>query len=113
MSKRITITLSEDDYLVLKKLSDLGGDSMSKIVSELVRTVSPILGQMVENLETVAEADEILKKNLRNSADVALKKLDALFMQSREVYAEFSEALPPSTNRGVRNSGGGGSGNGM
>lgn len=113
MSKRITITLSEDDYIVLKRLSDLGGDSMSQIVSGLVKTVAPVLGQMADNLETVIQADDLLKANLRKSADVALQKLEGLFEQTQGVYAEFSDALPPCTNRGVRNSGGGGAGNGM
>ena len=55
---RITISLEEQDYAVLKRLYTLNGVPMSRTVSELVAMLTPVLGRMADNLEAVAKADE-------------------------------------------------------
>ena len=47
---RITISLEEQDYAVLKRLYTLNGVPMSRTVSELVAMLTPVLGLMSDNL---------------------------------------------------------------
>lgn len=92
-SKRITISLSEADYNVLKRLSKLQGGTMSKIVSELVETVAPVLSQMVVNFERVQAADGFVKEQLRASAERAFDEAQGLAEKAGYVHGVFSKDL--------------------
>lgn len=52
---RITITLYPQEYSILKRLSGLNGSPMSRIVSEFVSLVAPVLRQIADNLEKIQE----------------------------------------------------------
>lgn len=64
LKPRITISLDEQDYAILKRLSALNGVPMSRTVSELVSMLAPVLGRMADNLEAVVKADEETRKKI-------------------------------------------------
>ena len=69
---RITISLEEQDYAVLKRLYTLNGVPMSRTISELVAMLTPVLGRMADNLEAVAKADEETRQKNRRELGKAL-----------------------------------------
>lgn len=88
--KRVTVNLSDSDYLILKRLSSLNGTSMSKIVGELVQTVTPILAQMVENIESIQKAEDGLKDKLRISAEQAHEQLSHVQQDAMRIFSQYS-----------------------
>ena len=72
INKRVSVGFSEEEYRVLRELSEQNGQPMAKIVSELVGTVIPILERMTANLKAVNNAPATVREGLRNSADSAL-----------------------------------------
>lgn len=53
INKRVSVGFSEEEYRVLRELSEQNGRPMAKIVSELVSTVIPILERMTANLKVL------------------------------------------------------------
>lgn len=56
--KRLSVTLGDENYALLHRLSELGGQSMGSLVVELVDAARPILTQMVEAAERYRDLDE-------------------------------------------------------
>ena len=79
LKPRITISLDEQDYAILKRLNALNGVPMSRTISELVAMLTPVLGRMADNLEAVAKADEETRKKIAES-------LEKHFIHTNEVY---------------------------
>lgn len=90
---RITITLNEEDYAVLKRLNALNGVPMARTVSELVEVVSPVLARICDNLDRVKLADENVKKSLRHSAEKSLSVMEKIYSEALENFDEFSDDL--------------------
>lgn len=115
---RITITLNEADYAVLKRLNALNGVPMSKTVKELVELVAPVLVRVCDNLEKVKIADENIKNRLLRSAEKSLETMEEIYSIALDNVDMFTEDLeraiaeqnaidgkvPPSSNTGVRSS---------
>lgn len=76
--KRITVNMPDSDYKVVHRLSELNGVSMSSILAELVGVVTPILAQMVSNMEMINKASDELKAQLRESTQNAYDEIMAL-----------------------------------
>ncbi len=55
--RRLTITLGDENYELLHRLSELGGQSISSLIVELVDSARPILAQLVEAAERYQELD--------------------------------------------------------
>ena len=83
---RITISLEEQDYAVLKRLNTLNGVPMSRTVSELVAMLTPVLGRMADNLEAVAKADEETRSRIAES-------LEKHFFSVNKIYGEVVKSL--------------------
>lgn len=83
---RITISLEEQDYAVLKRFYTLNGVPMSRIVSELVAMLTPVLGRMADNLEAVAKADEQTRSRIAES-------LEKHFLSANKIYGEALKSL--------------------
>lgn len=71
---RITITLEQADYDVLKRLNKLNGVPMSKTISEFVSLTTPVLSQIADNLERLAESDRLVKDGLSASLESMLTR---------------------------------------
>ena len=102
---RITISLEEQDYAVLKRLYTLNGVPMSRTVSELVAMLTPVLGRMADNLEAVAKADEETRQKIAESLEkhfVAVNDACNIAMQNLD---EFSDILDADVKAIARRSG--------
>lgn len=72
---RITISLNPHVYATLKRMSELGGDPMASIVSELLGTVHEPLMRTVAFLEAAAEAPKQVRDGLRQSFETVERDL--------------------------------------
>lgn len=72
---RITITLNPHVYATLKRMSELGGQSMSSIISELLDSVHEPLMRTVAFLDAAAQAPKQVKDGLRQSFETVEREL--------------------------------------
>lgn len=66
---RHSITFEPADYDVLRRMAALEGSSISRIVSDLVSSVTPALSRAVDVMEAAANARGEVQQNLRRVAD--------------------------------------------
>ena len=102
---RITISLEEQDYAVLKRLYTLNGVPMSRTVSELVAMLTPVLGRMADNLEAVAKADEEKKKKIAESLEKHFVAVNGACNIAMKNLDEFSDSLDAEVKAIERRSG--------
>lgn len=72
---RIAITLSPHMHEVIRRLSELNGQPMSRIVAELVEAVSDPLMRTVALLEAAAAAPKEIKDGLRGTVQQMEREL--------------------------------------
>ena len=90
---RITITLEPDQHDVLRRLSGLQGGSMSRIVSDLLAEVTPVLERVCESLELAKRAQAGVRANLRRVAEEAEEDLKPLAEMARNQFDLFALEL--------------------
>lgn len=99
MSRRISVSLQDDDYEVLRRLSQLNGESMSAIISGLVQTVSPALGRVADVLEVASTAQGDVLANLQrvvNEGEASLSPLVSAGMEELgRVTDDMANSLRP------------------
>nr|DAR73480.1 MAG TPA: Transcriptional regulator, RHH-like, CopG [Inoviridae sp.] len=78
INKRVSVGFSEEEYRVLRELSEQNGQPMAKIVSELVSTVIPILKQMTENLKIVNNMPAVVREGFRDSVESAFDEIHSV-----------------------------------
>ena len=103
---RITITLKEADYAVLKRLNALNGVPMARSISELVEVVTPVLARISDNLEKVRMADENVKKSLLNSAERSLSEMEEIYAVALDNLDMFSAELGEAVEKAQVSGGG-------
>ena len=104
---RITISLEEQDYAVLKRLYTLNGVPMSRTVSELLAMLTPVLGRMADNLEAVAKADEETRQKIAESLEKHFVGINVAYNSAMENFNEFSDGLKAEV-QGIAQRGGDG-----
>jgi len=72
---RIAITLPPHTYEVIRRLSELNGDPMSRIVAELVEAVAEPLMRTVALLEAAAAAPKQVRDGLRGTVQAMEREL--------------------------------------
>lgn len=102
---RITISLEEQDYAVLKRLYTLNGVPMSRTVSELVAMLTPVLGRMADNLEAVAKADEETRQKIVESLEKHFVAVNGACNIAMKNLDEFSDSLDAEVKAIERRSG--------
>lgn len=90
---RITITLEEQNYAVLKRLNALNGVPMARTVSEFVQLVAPVLERICDNLERVRMADENVRSRIVESAEKNLRVIEGLSLEVLNNFDMFSDEL--------------------
>lgn len=119
---RITITLTEHQYEVLRRMSVLGGESMSSIVVDMLDTMVPVLERVVVTLQAAIDAPQQVREGMKSTFQKAEKELLPqltsmmgqldMLLQPAVVPAlagasagavAVESPRPPATNRGVRN----------
>lgn len=90
---RITISLTQEQYKTLHRLSTLQGMPMSRLVSDLVAEVAPVLEKVVEALSIAAKAQENVKVNLRRVVDQAEEDFRPIVSQVLNQFDMFADQL--------------------
>lgn len=67
LKPRITISLSPNVYATVKRMSQLGGQPMASIISEMLESVHDPLMRTVAFLEAAADAPQQVRDGLRTS----------------------------------------------
>lgn len=90
---RLTISLTQDQYDVIKRLSTLQGVPMARVVADLVAEVAPVLEKVVEALAIAARAQENVKVNLRRVVDQAEQDFRPIVSQVLNQFDMFAGEL--------------------
>jgi hypothetical protein len=90
---RITISLTQDQYDIIKRLSGLQGVPMARVVTDLVAEVAPVLEKVVEALSIAARAQENVKVNLRRVVDQAEEDFRPIVSQVLNQFDLFAGEL--------------------
>lgn len=90
---RITISLTQDQYDIVKRLSTLQGIPMARVVTDLVAEVAPVLEKVVEALSIAARAQENVKVNLRRVVDQAEQDFRPIVSQVLNQFDMFAGEL--------------------
>lgn len=85
---RITISLESKDYETLRRLARLQRAPMSRIVSELVEEVTPVLERVCAAIEVAAKANEGVKVSIRRAVAEAEQ---SLLPHAQAVARQFSD----------------------
>lgn len=121
---RITVTLTDNQYRLLKALSEYGNQSMSSYVSEFLTIAEPTLERMAATFQRIKEANDQRRKQILDQLEEAQAVFEPLAMsvvdQTDLFLARVEEVAtsgldtrdsvrtgravalaPPHTNRGV------------
>lgn len=115
-SPRIQVTVTPQQYELLSRVASLRGESRSKVVSELVETIEPMLERMVVVLEAASKAQSDYVEGLRQGMERAESDIMPLMRQALDQFDMFlaeqekatgvsSEVSLPSAQRGVETPG--------
>ncbi|MBV6552604.1 hypothetical protein KTN00_16545 [Acinetobacter soli] len=84
-SKRVPISLKPELYAVISDLAELQNKPMSKVISDLLEEISPLLSGLRDGLKEVKES---------NNKNEVLKRIgNALLMDGTEQLGELSKEL--------------------
>ena len=90
---RITISLTQDQYNTLHRLSTLQGMPMSRLVSDLVAEVAPVLDKVADALAIAAKAQQNVKVNLRRVVTEAEEDFRPIVTQVMNQFDMFAGQL--------------------
>lgn len=97
VNPRITITLTPEVHSILKRLSELTGNSQSSLVGELLQTSKPVFERMAKVLEAAArlKAEGLSGSDqIRESLELAQGRLeDQLELVMEQVGGELTPLL--------------------
>jgi len=107
---RITITLSNRGYEVLKSISDCSGRPMSSFVSEMLDSASPTLERMAATFQKIKQAQDSERARFLESIDDAQSAIEPVVMKTLGQFdlflGQIEAAVDTSTEREVRAPGG-------
>lgn len=95
---RITISLNPHVYATIKRMSQLGGQPMASIISEMLDTVHEPLMRTVAFLEAAAEAPKQVKEGLRQSFEAVERDVYSAAGHSVSQIDWLTEQLKPGGN---------------
>lgn len=72
---RVTVTLDPDVHAILRELSDLNGESMSRIIGDLVGAVVPTLQQLIEAGRAFRDLEQSVQDRIREKFEDAENRL--------------------------------------
>lgn len=79
---RITITLNEKSYAVLKAISDCSGQPMSTFVTEMLDSARPTLERMAATFQKIKRAQETERAIFLGNLDEAQAALEPVVMET-------------------------------
>ena len=79
---RITITLTDKTYALLKAISGCTSQPMSTFVTEMLETASPTLERMAVTFQKIKQAQEIERSRFMETLDDAQAAIEPVVMQT-------------------------------
>lgn len=79
---RITITLSEQSYSVLKAISECSGQPMSTFVTEMLDSARPTLERMAVTFQKIKRAQDAERARFLENIDEAQAAIEPVVMQT-------------------------------
>ncbi len=90
---RITITLNEKSYAVLKAISECSGQPMSTFVTEMLDSARPTLERMAATFQTIKRAQDAERARFLESVDEAQAALEPVVMATLGQFDLFLGAI--------------------
>ncbi len=106
---RITITLEPELHAILRRMSELTGNSLSAIVAELLGTSMPVFERVVHALEAASEIQSSASGEIVQGLQRAQERLEGqLGLLMGDVDEDFRPLLDQAEKVKRRSRGGGG-----
>lgn len=93
LKPRITITLEPEHYAVLRRVAKVQGGSMSRIVTDMVSELAPMLNSVAVALEAAAQAQLGMKVSIREAAKQAEDDMRPLLQIVRSQFDYFATEM--------------------
>ena len=93
---RLTITLDPHTYLVLSTLANLQGESRSKIITDLLDSVVPVLERTARIIQIAKTAETTVTDDMRNAFTASEKKLEKMMNDAMGELDIFDDMIPGS-----------------
>jgi hypothetical protein len=106
---RINVTLSQPAAAVLRRLSELTGNSQSRLIGEMVQEALPVLERMCQVLAAADKAKLVMRTNSAERLQAAQSKVEAQLGLVLEGFDEYTGSLlsdVEAVHRRERRSGG-------
>ena len=103
---RITITLNDKSYAVLKAISECSGQPMSTFVTEMLDSARPTLERMAVTFQKIKRAQDAERARFLDSVDDAQSALEPLVMETLGQFDLFMGKIDRAIEgRGARDGG--------
>lgn len=90
---RLTITLTEEQYSVLQRLSALQQVPKARIITDLIAEVTPVLEKVADALSIAMKAQQNVKVNLRRVVEEAEEDFRPIVSQVLNQFDMFADQL--------------------
>lgn len=90
---RVTVTLDVELYEMLREMSRLSGDSLSRIVNDIIYTVAPTLMQVIEAGQRFEQLQGSVKDDVRRKLDEAEATIEPQLQQLQGDFMAFLEGI--------------------
>jgi hypothetical protein len=96
---RITITLNDKSYAVLKAISDCSGQPMSTFVAEMLDSARPTLERMAATFQTIKRAQDAERSRFLEKVDEAQAAIEPVVMQTLGQFDLFLGRIEQAVDR--------------
>ncbi len=96
---RITITLNDKSYAVLKAISDCSGQPMSTFVAEMLDSARPTLERMAATFQTIKRAQDAERSRFLEKVDEAQAAIEPVVMQTLGQFDLFLGRIEQAVGR--------------
>jgi hypothetical protein len=98
---RITITLEKEQYEVINRLATLQRGSMSRIITELLAEVTPMLQQVCNTMEIAVKANADMKARIFKSCEEAEADMRPLVEAFNSQFDLFAAGIERAADAGA------------
>ena len=90
---RITVTLTERQYELVKSISDNSGQTMSSFISELLENSLPVMERMAETFRKIKELQDAKKKMIAHELEKVESEIEPAIAGLIDQYDLFASAM--------------------
>lgn len=90
---RITVTLTQRQYDVMRVISECGGQPMSSFIGELLEQSLPVLERMAETFRKIKAAQDEQKKRIVEELDQAQAEVEPVLEQVLDQFDLFCNRI--------------------